>query len=51
MGEPVSILGFDVQLEKVTGFLGPNRAEMSTTMRMMLGLDQPTSGEALILVL
>ena len=28
----------------VTGFLGPNGAGKSTTMRMILGLDRPTSG-------
>src|SRR6476620_7682715 len=28
----------------VTGFLGPNGAGKSTTMRMMLGLDRPSSG-------
>jgi ABC-2 type transport system ATP-binding protein len=33
---------------EVTGFLGPNGAGKSTTMRMILGLDSPTSGEALI---
>jgi ABC-2 type transport system ATP-binding protein len=32
----------------VTGFLGPNGAGKSTTMRMILGLDAPTSGEALV---
>ncbi|WP_062212384.1 ABC transporter ATP-binding protein [Streptomyces sp. NBRC 109706] len=31
---------------QVTGFLGPNGAGKSTTMRMILGLDRPTSGEA-----
>ena len=32
----------------VTGFLGPNGAGKSTTMRMILGLDHPTSGTATI---
>src|SRR5262249_27770576 len=31
-----------------TGFLGPNGAGKSTTMRMILGLDRPTEGTALI---
>ncbi|MCM2389468.1 ABC transporter ATP-binding protein [Streptomyces albipurpureus] len=37
-------LSFQVQPGRVTGFLGPNGAGKSTTMRMMLGLDRPTSG-------
>ena len=32
----------------VTGFLGPNGAGKSTTMRMMLGLDNPTAGDVRI---
>jgi len=44
----VDELSFDVGPGKVTGFLGPNGAGKSTTMRMMLGLDRPTSGKALI---
>ncbi|MCV2489438.1 ABC transporter ATP-binding protein [Geodermatophilus sp. YIM 151500] len=44
----VDDLGFVVEPGKVTGFLGPNGAGKSTTMRMVLGLDRPTSGEALV---
>jgi ABC-2 type transport system ATP-binding protein len=32
----------------VTGFLGPNGAGKSTTMRMILGLDTPTSGDVMV---
>jgi ABC-2 type transport system ATP-binding protein len=32
----------------ITGFLGPNGAGKTTTLRLLLGLAQPTSGEALI---
>jgi ABC-2 type transport system ATP-binding protein len=32
----------------VTGFLGPNGAGKSTTMRLILGLDAPTSGEVTV---
>ncbi len=32
----------------VTGFLGPNGAGKSTTMRVIVGLDAPTSGAALV---
>jgi ABC-2 type transport system ATP-binding protein len=44
----VDDLTFDVRPGAVTGFLGPNGAGKSTTMRMVLGLDRPTSGEALV---
>jgi ABC-2 type transport system ATP-binding protein len=37
-------LTFSVKPGQVTGFLGPNGAGKSTTMRMILGLDAPTSG-------
>ena len=44
----VEDLTFTVKPGIVTGFLGPNGAGKSTTMRMILGLDRPTSGTALI---
>jgi ABC-2 type transport system ATP-binding protein len=49
-GETLAVddLSFTVEPGKVTGFLGPNGAGKSTTMRIVLGLDNPTSGHALI---
>ncbi|NHC15063.1 ABC transporter ATP-binding protein [Motilibacter deserti] len=44
----VDDLSFTVSPGIVTGFLGPNGAGKSTTMRMILGLDRPTSGQALV---
>ena len=44
----VDHLSFAVQPGRITGFLGPNGAGKSTTMRLILGLDRPTSGNALI---
>jgi ABC-2 type transport system ATP-binding protein len=44
----VDDISFVVAPGKVTGFLGPNGAGKSTTMRLMVGLDAPTSGQALI---
>ncbi|MET3805629.1 ABC-2 type transport system ATP-binding protein [Nakamurella sp. UYEF19] len=44
----VDTLSFTVRPGTVTGFLGPNGAGKSTTMRMILGLDNPTAGQALI---
>ncbi|MGD9482285.1 ABC transporter ATP-binding protein [Streptomyces sp. TRM70308] len=41
-------LSFQVRPGVVTGFLGPNGSGKSTTMRMMLGLDEPTSGTVTI---
>jgi ABC-2 type transport system ATP-binding protein len=40
----VDDLTFDVKPGIVTGFLGPNGSGKSTTMRLILGLDRPTSG-------
>ncbi len=39
---------FTVQPGQVTGFVGPNGAGKSTTMRVILGLDAPDAGTALI---
>jgi ABC-2 type transport system ATP-binding protein len=44
----VDDLSFTVEPGAVTGFLGPNGAGKSTTMRVVLGLDRPTSGQALV---
>ena len=44
----VDSLTFTVRPGIITGFLGPNGAGKSTTMRMILGLDRPTSGTATI---
>ena len=44
----VDDLTFRVKPGVVTGFLGPNGSGKSTTMRLMLGLDTPTQGSALI---
>ncbi|WP_020140494.1 ATP-binding cassette domain-containing protein [Streptomyces sp. 351MFTsu5.1] len=44
----VDDLTFRVLPGRVTGFLGPNGAGKSTTMRLVLGLDRPTSGTATI---
>ena len=46
--QAVDDLTFTVQPGHVTGFLGPNGAGKSTTMRMIVGLDKPSSGTALI---
>jgi ABC-2 type transport system ATP-binding protein len=44
----VDNLTFEVLPGVVTGFLGPNGSGKSTTMRMIMGLDVPDSGSALI---
>jgi ABC-2 type transport system ATP-binding protein len=45
-GEKLAVDGLDFMVQPgiVTGFLGPNGAGKSTTMRMIAGLDEPTSG-------
>lgn len=49
-GDTVAVnqLSFSVKPGIVTGFLGPNGAGKTTTMRVILGLDHPTSGLATI---
>jgi ABC-2 type transport system ATP-binding protein len=44
----VDNLTFEVPPGEVTGFLGPNGSGKSTTMRMIMGLDLPDSGTALV---
>jgi ABC-2 type transport system ATP-binding protein len=44
----VNDLSFTVKPGIVTGFLGPNGAGKSTTMRVIAGLDEPTSGSVLV---
>ena len=44
----VDEISFVVEPGRVTGFLGPNGAGKSTTMRLILGLDAPTSGSVLV---
>jgi len=41
-------MAFTVSPGEVTGFVGPNGAGKSTTMRVILGLDAPDTGHALI---
>ncbi|MFC4049698.1 ABC transporter ATP-binding protein [Actinomadura syzygii] len=44
----VDDLSFTVGPGRVTGFVGPNGAGKSTTMRMIMGLDRPDAGAALV---
>ncbi|MFD4526279.1 LuxR C-terminal-related transcriptional regulator [Streptomyces sp. NPDC058470] len=48
-GEKTAVDGLDFTVKPgvVTGFLGPNGAGKSTTMRMIVGLDAPTSGRSM----
>jgi ABC-2 type transport system ATP-binding protein len=47
-GEVVAVdaITFAVRPGTVTGFLGPNGAGKTTTLRLLLGLAEPTAGEA-----
>jgi ABC-2 type transport system ATP-binding protein len=49
-GDTVAVdgLSFTVHPGRVTGFVGPNGAGKTTTMRLILGLDAPDAGEALV---
>src|SRR5437879_5600989 len=47
-GTAVSDLTFELAPGRITGFLGPNGAGKSTTIRLLLGLAEPTSGRATI---
>ncbi|MCP2343169.1 ATP-binding cassette domain-containing protein [Actinomadura rupiterrae] len=44
----VDDVSFEVRPGRVTGFLGPNGAGKTTTLRMILGLDAPSGGQALV---
>jgi len=44
----VEDLTFSLERGTVTGFLGPNAAGKTTTLRLLLGLAEPTAGEALV---
>ena len=44
----VDNVSFEVRPGRVVGFIGPNGSGKTTTLRMLLGLVTPTSGEARI---
>jgi ABC-2 type transport system ATP-binding protein len=44
----VDDLSFSLEAGTVTGFLGPNGAGKTTTLRLLLGLAEPSAGEALV---
>ncbi len=49
-GDTVAVdnLSFRVEPGRITGFLGPNGAGKTTTMKLILGLDAPTSGSVTV---
>lgn len=49
-GEQIAVnsLNFSAQSGQIVGFLGPNGAGKSTSLKMLVGLIQPSSGEAFI---
>ena len=49
-GDVVAVddVSFGLSAGTITGFLGPNGAGKTTTLRMLLGLAEPSSGEALV---
>jgi len=49
-GDKIAVdhVSFTIAPGSVTGFLGPNGAGKSTTMRMIVGLDRPTSGSVTV---
>jgi ABC-2 type transport system ATP-binding protein len=49
-GEQLAVdgLSFSIEPGRVTGFLGPNGAGKTTTLRMLVGLGEPTAGQALV---
>ena len=47
-GDILKNVSFTAEEGEVTAFLGPNGAGKSSTLRILLGLDRPSSGTALI---